>query len=65
MEQRAGWEGRGREGRDEGCSGALGAQKKMTMTMGKGGGIRGSPVWLPLCKQGTWDRRCEMDINTE
>jgi hypothetical protein len=27
-EQRAGWEGRGREGREGGCSRALGAQKK-------------------------------------
>jgi hypothetical protein len=35
------------------------------MIMGKGGGIRGSPVWLPLCKQGTWVRRCKMDTNME
>jgi hypothetical protein len=33
--------------------------------MGKGGGIRGSRAWLPLCKQGTWVRRCEMDTNKE
>jgi hypothetical protein len=28
MEQRAGWEGRGREGREGGSSGVLGAQKQ-------------------------------------
>jgi hypothetical protein len=33
--------------------------------MGKGGGIRGSPAQLPLCKHGTWVRRCEMHTNTE
>jgi hypothetical protein len=63
-EQHAVWEGRGREGREVGCGGALGA-RKITMTMGKGGGIKGSPVRLPLCKQGTWVRRYEMDTNME
>jgi hypothetical protein len=35
------------------------------MTMGKGEGIGGSTALLPLCKQGTWLRRCEMDTNME